>query len=240
MGLMFSCNTNSPSESHPVAVDSLRPADNEPKYIDLVTWESLSNNPKSVKFHIAGIYFYLSGVLSDDEYKLSMLQVIISATKHYQTTVFSKDEYLWSKTKQASFVKIIDVNLDGYGDLLLFSSQGGSGNLWYDAWLFDSITSNFVFSFEYSDLCYLSVTKDRKMVKSYWRSSYYEDTVWYYKPDGFHEPILLKKVFSDIDRSSPNGFRCWKVTVDNINGKWVETQRVIRNKGLFEEEYMIR
>lgn len=206
----------------------------------LVTWEGLSKNPRWVTFYKDSIFFYLSGTITDDFFELSTLQVIIPATNHAQTISFSRDELYWWKGERDHLVRILDVNLDGYEDLLLFSSAGATGNIWYHTWLFDSIASDFVYSREYSDLCCLSVTKDRKMVKSYWRSGYYEDTVWYFTPDGFHEPILLKKVFSDPENNYPNGFKCWKVTVERINGKWVETQRVVRTTGLYEEEYMIR
>ncbi len=236
---LTSCSTNHQKESNIAAIDSTDA--NSPIHDkDLVTWEGLSKNPKWVTFHNESFYFYLSGTIEDEFFEPSSLMVIIPGSKHTQTIDLSSIELLWWNQERSSFVNMIDVNLDGYEDMLLFSSAGATGNIWYDTWLFDSIASDFVHSREYSDLCCLSVTKDRKMVKSYWRSGYYEDTVWYFTTDGFHEPILLKKVFSDPENNYPNGFKCWKVTVERINGKWVETQRVIRRKGLYEEEYMGR
>jgi hypothetical protein len=224
LGLTVSCTNLSRSESDPVAVDSLRAADNGGRDKDLVTWESLSQSPKSVKFHCTNIAFSISGKLSDDVFELMTLQVVLSAAKHTQTINLSTNKLYWWKGEQESFVKMIDINLDGHDDLLLFNNAGATGNIWYDTWLFDTTNNTFAHSEAYSGISALAVTKDYQLIKSYSRQGYCAETVCYYKPNGLKAPIPVVEIFTEPD-NTPERSICWKITAEMVNGKWKETHR---------------
>ena len=52
----------------------------------------------------------------------------------------------------ANYFQVVDLNADGYGDVLLMKWWGGSGNVGNDVWLFDPPTGRFVTDSELSDL----------------------------------------------------------------------------------------
>lgn len=77
---------------------------------------------------------------------------------------------------------VVDVNFDGYKDVIILNIFGGAhGNTWYDCWLWDNKTSEFVASESFSDICNPAIDHDNKCIYSaggsgaaYWGGSIYK------------------------------------------------------------------
>jgi len=225
------------SKNKKADLDSIKTSKNHVKDKGLITWDMISKNPKSLILHNNTYKICLSGTISDDLYDLSKIQVDIPSQKCSQVINLKKNKLLWSKEEGNKFIQIVDINLDGQYDLMLLNNAGATGNIWYDTWLFDTVSHSFVYSKWYSELCAAAITKDKKMIKSYSRMGFCDETVWYYKPNGFNEPIPLSNVYTEPDNKSGRSI-CWKVTVKRKNGKWVETRRDTLVKSLYNTEYL--
>ena len=63
---------------------------------------------------------------------------------------------------------LIDVNFDGYNDLLISSFSGEAGkNQFYDCWLFDVDSAKFIFSENFSGFCNIMVNDSLKILYDY-------------------------------------------------------------------------
>lgn len=94
---------------------------------------------------------------------------------------------------------VVDVNFDGYKDVIILNHFGGAhGNTWYDCWLWDSATSDFVASESFSDICNPAIDHDNKCIYSaggsgaaYWGGQIYKFI------DG--EFVLTNDLYTDWD-----------------------------------------
>lgn len=126
-----------------------------------------------------------------------------------------------------------------YEVLLLFNNAGATGNIWNDTWLFDPSNNTFTYSDDYSGISALAVTKDNKLIKSYSRQGYCDETVCFYRPNGLKAPIPVNLIFTEPDNTSQISI-CWKIQAAMVNGKWKETHRDTLRTSLDLDEYLKR
>ena len=62
---------------------------------------------------------------------------------------------------------IVDVNFDGYKDVIILNSFGGAhSNTWYDCWLWDVETSSFIKSESFAEICNPALDPEKKCIYS--------------------------------------------------------------------------
>lgn|GEM_PF-1833117 len=90
--------------------------------------------------------------------------------------------YVYNQMMDTMGLHIVDVNFDGYKDVIILSSFGGAhSNTWYYCWLWDAKTSSFVVSESFGEICNPALDSEKKCIystggsgASYWGGSIYK------------------------------------------------------------------
>ncbi len=62
---------------------------------------------------------------------------------------------------------VVDVNFDGYKDVIILNNfHGAHSNSWYDCWLWDAMTSSFIYSKSFSEICNPAIDWDKESIYS--------------------------------------------------------------------------
>jgi hypothetical protein len=95
---------------------------------------------------------------------------------------------------------IVDTNFDGYGDLSILNNCGGTGNCAYDFYLYDPITSQFIYNSFLSNLGTPSFNDVKKQVVTSWNTSAadHENDTYQYQNGQY---VLVEKQVSTWNRN---------------------------------------
>lgn len=75
--------------------------------------------------------------------------------------------YAFNNMMDTMGLHVVDVNFDGYKDVIIFNDYGGAhSNSWYDCWLWDAETSSFVTSESFTAICNPALDPEKKYIYS--------------------------------------------------------------------------
>lgn len=125
-----------------------------------------------------------------------------SNTKVIQTITNSTDPNALAPAKSSSVLKPVDVNFDGYLDLLILNNCGATGNCSYDFYLYDQTTNQFLKNSFLTNLGGFKldqIDSVKKQITASWKSSVadWEQATYQYQGGQY---MLIKKIISSWDR----------------------------------------
>lgn len=100
-----------------------------------------------------------------------------------QTIPMIKEYGCFIELKLGIEIEFADFNFDGYKDINLLSSCGGTGNCWYYFWLYEKKNGLFVYNEQLSELCLPGADAEKKEITAMQNSGnqnyLYEFFKWY-------------------------------------------------------------
>jgi hypothetical protein len=113
-------------------------------------WEKIETHPDSaiVDIHMLdGLQarLRLSGDLDSSYYQLKSVHISFSDGRTQALDLSKSIGLLWNRNSERfPCIRLEDINFDAASDLLLFDNAGGTGNVWYEVWLYDRLKRVYV------------------------------------------------------------------------------------------------
>ncbi len=179
----YSYNVDSGALSNVVEVDGQMAV---PKYLTYEAQASLHDGMPEYRFVANGYMTHTGewgsgcvlGLEGYDENGKSILSADFSRIEEGQTI----GNFVYNQMMDTMGLHIVDVNFDGYKDVIILSDFGGAhSNTWYNCWLWDVATSSFVISKSFSEICNPALDAEKKCIysaggsgASYWGGQIYK------------------------------------------------------------------
>jgi hypothetical protein len=140
----------------------------------------------------------ISGELDTSYFKPKTIRVVFSNHQH-QDLQIKGNAVLWEEGRTRPYIKLEDINFDGYADLHVFDNAGATGNFWYSVWLYDKEQKQFVFSNTFSEISAPWADQRSKELIGYYHSSGCEENITYFKIIE-NQPEPVKYVYGQEER----------------------------------------
>lgn len=124
------------------------------------------NSPKQFSFKVTEISNDSSTSYEDKIFKIGVYN---STTNEIIQSIEHKIESIWYEySLEIDSTNLVDVNFDGYKDLILISGQGAMGrNNIFTIYLFDSLQNKFQYCEALSDICNIEVNSEDKTIDEF-------------------------------------------------------------------------
>jgi hypothetical protein len=100
-------------------------------------------------------------------------------------TITLNDDFEAPDPRATDALRVVDLDADGYGDLLVGKSWGATGNTDYALWMFDSRARRFVVDSSMPSIPFANTVPGRPCTWSSWNTSAYDDNnAMYCRRDG--------------------------------------------------------
>jgi hypothetical protein len=108
-------------------------------------------------------YGYVIGLEIYDSNNTRILTADFSDVQDGEITGY----HVYNEMMDTMGLHIVDVNFDGYEDVIILNTYAGAhGNTWYDCWLWDIVTSSFVASKSFAEICNPAVDPEKECIYS--------------------------------------------------------------------------
>ncbi len=108
-------------------------------------------------------------------------------------------------------VQLVDINFDSYLDLRILDNEGATGNNWYATYVYDPKLRKFKYHEALSILSGVTMDKELKQIKTYWRGGWCWECREYFEMDRNNRLILKKLEWTEIDKMNTKS-GCYKLT----------------------------
>jgi hypothetical protein len=166
-------------------------------------WQLIEQSPDSVAVAVAvndslQAVLTISGILDTSYFEPKTIRVAFTNNQTQEIKV-KGNVVLWQEGRARPYLKMEDVNFDGYADLHVFDNDGAGGNFWYSIWLYDKERKLFVFSKGFTDISSLKPDISSKQLIGYYQWNGCQENVTYFKLIK-NQPEPVKYVFGKEEK----------------------------------------
>jgi hypothetical protein len=166
-------------------------------------WKRIVQRPDSVSVSVIinnslQAALTISGELDTSYFEPKTIRVVFSNNQHQDLQIMG-NVVVWEEGRSRPYIKLEDINFDGFADLHVFDNAGAGGNFWYSVWLYDSERKQFIFSKDFTAISSLKPDLSPKLLVGYYHWNGCEENVTYFKVIK-NKPEPVKYVFGREER----------------------------------------
>lgn len=196
-------------------------------------WKGFAEKPDSVALSLsikdsAAAMLVLSGRMQLDYYRPETFTVTYADNSKQSFSI--TDSILWGDGQRLAYIRVDDINFDGFADLLLFNNAGATGNFWYNVYTYNP-KKGYTYNKTFSEISALKVDTPKKQIISYYHFSGCEETVIYYAM-AENRPKPVKVFFNRLEKNS-----CVTYQKDFVAGRWVTKKQGEWDVSLYDSLY---